>query len=145
MQGIHVTEYIPQRPPFVFIDSVRQIQANCAKTSFKVPKGHFFCEGGIFRTGGIIENISQTAALYAGYSYREKGMDVPLGFITAIKDLEIFWFPREQELIETSVELLNDIMDFRIFKGEVFSEDKVLLAHCELRIFVQEDHDNTEK
>ena len=98
-----VTDYIPQRLPFLMIDSVKSINENGVTTVFKVNLENIFCGDGIFKTAGMIENIAQTAAFYAGYTYKKKGMNVPLGFITSIKNLDVIRFPKVNEYISTKI------------------------------------------
>ena len=52
-----------------------------------IEEDNLMAEAGLFKEGGLVENIAQTAALFAGLSYAEKGLPVPLGFIAGIKDL----------------------------------------------------------
>ena len=137
MLELVVTDYIPQRPPFVMIDSVKSINENGVTTIFKVNSNNIFCEDGIFKTGGMIENIAQSTAFYAGYSYKQKELDVPLGFITSIKSLEVMRFPKVNEYIFTTVIKVNEVLEFKIFKGEIFNEDNFKIAQCELRIFIK--------
>lgn len=133
----NITDFIPHRSPFIMIDSVESIQENGATTTFSIRKDHIFCEGGIFKSSGIIENIAQTAAAFAGYTFKDKNLTIPLGFIASVKGLEIFRLPKVGELITTTVSKVDEVMDFDIFEGEVYCNEITKIAHCELRIFTK--------
>jgi predicted hotdog family 3-hydroxylacyl-ACP dehydratase len=137
MSELKITDYIPQRPPIVMIDGVEEIMDAGVTSTFKVRSEHLFCNKGFLSTAGIIENIAQTAAFLAGYLYKNAGADVPLGFISSIKSLEVRQHPTTGQVISTKLEKLQDVLDFSIFQGRVFGENQVLVAQCELRIFTQ--------
>lgn len=137
MLALEITDYIPQRKPFVMIDGVKNIDENSIETVFSPGKDNVMVSEGYFTSGGIMENIAQSAAFFAGYSYKQKGQDVPLGFITSIKGLKIDRFPKFGENISTKVVNTNEVLDFQIFHGEVKDNQNILIAECEIRVFIQ--------
>ncbi|MDW7693448.1 hypothetical protein R9C00_01740 [Flammeovirgaceae bacterium SG7u.111] len=137
MLDIDISEYIPQRPPFVLITGVTEVDEQNITTIFEVPEGHVLEENGTLKAGGLIENIAQSAAFYAGYSYKKNGQEIPIGFISSVKGLETTRLPLVGETITTKVSLVNEVMDFKIFEGKVWDEKQELLARCELRVFTQ--------
>lgn len=137
MMELIITDYIPQRPPFVMIDSVKSIKESEVTTIFQVNLDHIFCEEGFFKTSGMLENIAQSAAFFAGYSYKAKGLNIPLGFMTSIKSLEVKRFPKVNEYISTTVTKVNEVLDFKIFKSEILDKNNLIIAQCELRIFIE--------
>ena len=132
-----ITDFIPQRPPFVMIDDIIHVDEKQIATSFKIDEKNFFVDQGIFVPGGIIENIAQSAAFYAGYKWKNRGQDIPMGFIASVKRVEIVKLPLVGDKLETTVEFINDMMDIHILEGKVKDQYSKEVAHCEIRIFIQ--------
>src|SRR5574344_389339 len=60
-------ELLPQRPPFVMIDRLRDVTDTTTETELTVREDNIFYQGGVLREAGIIENIAQTCAARLGY------------------------------------------------------------------------------
>lgn len=133
----HITEYIPQKPPIVMIDTLEYCEGPVTKTTFKIEEGHLFVKDGILHEPGIIENIAQTAAAKAGYEVKKHGREPLLGFIGAIKDLKIYGFPKVGELLETTVTIKTEVMGVTIIEGVSVSNGNKI-AECEMKIFIQQ-------
>jgi predicted hotdog family 3-hydroxylacyl-ACP dehydratase len=134
----NITEYIPQKPPVVMIDTLNYCEGAVTKTSFKIEAGNVFVKNGILHEPGIIENIAQTAAAKAGYEVKKLGKEPLLGFIGAIKDLKIHSFPAVGKLLETTVTIKNEVMGVTIIEG-VSTCDGNPVAECEMKIFIQQE------
>ncbi|MDH5365923.1 MAG: hypothetical protein OEW67_02995 [Cyclobacteriaceae bacterium] len=131
-----ILDYIPQRFPFVMIDSVYEKGESYVTTGLSITDDNIMTEAGEFKDGGLIENIAQTAALYAGTKFKDAGKDIPLGYIAGIKDVKIFQNPSSGSKIFTTTTLTNEMMNIQIVKGEVKNDQEEILASCELRIFI---------
>jgi len=130
-----ILTYIPQRPPMVMVDSLIEATEKLIVSSFTILDNNIFLKDGIFQEEGIIENIAQTAAAGVGYKQVIQKLPVKLGYIAAIKNLRINYLPQVNSTLETTVEVVNEIMEVTIVKG-VVSENGQPIADCELRIFV---------
>jgi hypothetical protein len=64
-----------------------------------------------------------------------QNIPVPLGFIGAIKDLEIFELPPIGTVLETEIKLLHQVFDVAIISGIIRSAGKVLVQ-CEMKIVI---------
>src|SRR5687767_4133341 len=82
-----------------------------AVSRLSIEANNIFVDGNYFTEPGMIENIAQTAAAHAGYQYRLKGVPVPVGFIAAIKDLEILERPLLHSAITTTITIINTVFD----------------------------------
>ena len=78
-----IENYIPQRPPFVFIDTVLTVDAEQAVTQFTIPADCPLVVDGVLPLSGLMENAAQTCAVRAGQSAGNK-----IGYIGAVKQLE---------------------------------------------------------
>jgi len=97
---------------------------------------------GIIRNGATkgqalsIENIAQTVAAGAGYMAKQNGKPVAVGYIGAVKNLEIFALPKVGDVINTKVTVVNQVFDVTIVNGDVECKG-IKLAKCEMKIFVK--------
>ncbi|MCX2745388.1 hypothetical protein OO013_16030 [Mangrovivirga sp. M17] len=137
-EGTDLQNYIPQRPPFFMIDKLYEKGDNFVVSGLKVSSDNILFEDGQLREGGIIENIAQTAALFAGVSFKDSGKEVPVGYIAGIKNLKINKLPETGDELITKTTVTNELNNIQIVNGEVKSEAGELIASCELRIFIKE-------
>ena len=135
LQGEEILGYIPQRPPFVMIDAVYDKGEMHVTSGFTITDENVMTENGEFKDGGIIENIAQTAALYAGTKFKDAGKEIPVGYIAGLKNVKIYKNPSSGTKIFTTT-LTNEMMNIQIVNGEVKDENQQVLASCELRIFI---------
>ncbi len=126
---------IPQKPPMVMVDRLVEIVDKTTVTSFRIRPDNVFCENGLFREPGLIENMAQTAAAGVGAKPGNSGEKAPLGFIGGIRNLKIDGFPKIGQEIITRVTVLHEVFDATIILGEVFLDER-LIASCELKIFL---------
>lgn len=133
----NVTDFIPQRPPMVMVDGLRSLEGDTAVTFFTVREDNVFIESGNLGVPGLVENIAQSAALRTGYLCKTEGVVVPLGFIGALKDLELNSLPATGSQLHTEIKLLHDVMNASVIEGRVY-QGETLLARCEMKVFLLE-------
>jgi len=131
----NIVSVIPQRPPFVMIDSLLESNETSTKTGFTVRSSNLFFEDGSLNESALVENIAQTAAAGVGYRAQQSGTEVPVGFIGAIQQLEIFQLPKENDILETEVTVTNQVFDVSFIRGTVHCNNE-LLAQCDMKIFI---------
>lgn len=131
-----IINFIPQRSPMVMIDDLMEANDNSAVTRLLVLPTNIFVDDGFFSEPGLVENIAQTAAAHVGYQCQQKNIPVPVGYIAAVKDLQVFVLPAVGSQISTSIRIVNQVMDVTLAHGEVRNGDQVC-CRCEMRIFVK--------
>lgn len=132
---------IPQKPPMVMIDRIIEIREKTTVTALLVREDNLFCENGLFREPGLIENMAQTAAAGAGARPDIGQGEAPAGFIGAVKDLMIQDLPRTGDEILTTATVVHEIFDASIVEATIRLHDRII-ASCELKIFlVREPHE----
>jgi 3-hydroxymyristoyl/3-hydroxydecanoyl-(acyl carrier protein) dehydratase len=136
--GTEILEYLPQRPPVVMIDKLLFAGPDKTISGLLVAEDNIFFDNGFFTESGLVENIAQTAAAGVGFVCNQENRKVPVGFIASIKDLKIHQLPEAGDELTTEVVVTNQVMGVSIIEGKVFN-NKVLLAECEMRIFVKPD------
>ncbi|MCX6204788.1 MAG: 3-hydroxyacyl-ACP dehydratase [Bacteroidetes bacterium] len=134
--GKNILNYIPQREPFVMVDKIIYSDDKFTSTAFLIKQDNIFVEDGFFKEPGLIENIAQTAASNAGYVAIKENRPVLLGFIAAIKNLQINYFPKVGDELITEIIIENQIFDITIIQGRAIC-DKKIVAQCELKIFIK--------
>jgi predicted hotdog family 3-hydroxylacyl-ACP dehydratase len=130
-----IIAYIPQRVPFVMVDSLWVNDDAKTITSLLVDDQNILVENGLLTESAMLENMAQTAAVRVGYHCKQNNIDVPVGFITAIKDFKIFSYPTVGQTIHTEALQVNEVMNFTIVRGRVYVGDE-MVAEAEVRVFI---------
>lgn len=131
----NIISYIPQKPPFVMIDQLIGSDDISTRTSFQVRPDNIFIEGDQLTEPALVENIAQTAAARAGYITTKENLPVLIGYIGAIKDLEIFNLPKINDNLETEIIIKTQVFDVTLISGTVRCNGNIL-AQCEMKIFI---------
>ena len=137
MTVTHITELLPQRPPFVMIDEILEADDKISRGRFEIREGHLFVENGFFTEPGIVEHIAQTAGAGTGYKYKKAGKPTPMGYIGAIKNLNIIELPKVGDTLITEIAFVATVMSVHMVQGRVYNDGKEI-ANCELKIFLQQ-------
>lgn len=130
----NITSIIPQRAPFVMIDSLIDANETGFNTNFEITSENLFLENGILSESSLIENIAQTCA--AGFGYLNslvEGGEPKLGFIGAVTQVQVQDTAKLNDLIETSVAVLSTFDTIHLVEGTAKSNGKVLLT-CQMKI-----------
>ncbi len=135
-QGEEVLKLIPQRPPIVMVDTLISAADKKTVSGFTIKEDNIFVENHIFQEPGIIENIAQSAAMGVGYVCSINNQKVPLGFIGAIKNLQIFSLPAVNSEIRTEIQVDYEVFEATLITGKVFCNE-VLIAQAEMKIFLK--------
>lgn len=131
-----ITRYIPQRPPMVMIHNLVEASDDTAVTELYIDPANVFVNEGYLREPGLVENIAQTAAVHVGFLCTQQNKPVPIGYIAAIKSLQINSLPKPDSTISTQISLVNKVMDVTVVEGKVMQGSDVL-CKCEMRIFAK--------
>ncbi len=132
-----ITEFLPQAPPFVMVDTLVSANENKIVTEFTIREGHIFVASNKFIEPGLIENMAQTAAAGSGFAARQKNETPPIGYIGAIKDWQLIRLPNLGETIATTITTLHNIINVQVVKAEIKVKEEII-ASAEFKIFLQE-------
>jgi predicted hotdog family 3-hydroxylacyl-ACP dehydratase len=135
MEG--VSHLIPQKAPFIMVGNLLSVDEKTARSSFVINQDNVFARDDIFQEAGLMENIAQTAALRAGYRAAAENKAVSLGYIGAVKDLEIFSLPKVGDEIETEISIEEEVFNMTIVSGKVWLKGE-LIATCKLNVFTED-------
>ena len=130
---------LPQREPFVMVSQLLHYDELVTSTRFHIASDNIFVQNGHLVASGLIENIAQTCAARIGYINKYiLHKDVNIGFIGAVRNLEISQLPRVGETIETRIEVLSSSFGLTLAHGEVRQMDGTLIAEGEMKIALSE-------
>ncbi|MBL7884985.1 MAG: hydroxymyristoyl-ACP dehydratase [Bacteroidia bacterium] len=143
IQGAEVSALIPQKPPIEMVDKLWFNDDTTTISGFTIKEDNIFCREGVFAEPGIIENIAQTAALRVGYivSLMEKNgekINPPVGYIGAIKRLNIYQLPKVGAELKTEVVIQQIVFDVTLITGKTTLNGEPV-ADCEMKIFLKKD------
>jgi len=129
-----ILQFIPQRTPFVMIDSLKLADETGFTSVFKIQADNIFLEDGWLSESALIENIAQTCAAGFGYMNSQKGEKAGgLGFIGAVSRLKLKAIPQQGDQIDTKIKILNTFDNIHLVQGTALKGVEELLD-CQLKI-----------
>lgn len=139
VRSIDIHELLPQQEPFIMISSLLHYDKIRTVSSFMIPADNLFVEGGRFTSTGLMENIAQTCAARIGYINKYiLGKSIQMGFIGAIRDMEILSCPSVGESIVTEIIVQEEIFGMILATAKVSLGDRVLV-NAEMKIAVRDE------
>ncbi|WP_341200045.1 hypothetical protein [Croceibacter atlanticus] len=123
---------IPQREPIIMVDKLLAYSDTEVKASLTIIEENIFTAHNTFTEAGIIEHMAQTIALHSGYKNKYGQGDVPIGFIGAIKKVEVFTLPKVTDVLTTTATIVTEFMGITLVKLRCMRDD-TLIAECEMK------------
>ena len=123
---------IPQEHPFVMVNKLNYYSSDKIVSGFTIKEDNLFVNEEVLEPPGLIENMAQTIALHTGYKYFLENQPAPVGYIGAIKKVEIFDLPKVNQELTTTVNILHDIMGVTMVVAKTECES-VLMAQSEMK------------
>lgn len=137
-EEINILELLPQREPFIAVGRLLHFDMETTITLTKITAESLFVSNGELSSSGVIENIAQTCATRIGYINKyilKKGIQI--GFIGAIRKLEICRLPKVGETIKTTINVVEEVFGMTLVSASVFVGEE-LIADTEMKIAVKE-------
>lgn len=131
-------ELIPQRPPIVQVDLLRDVTESGATTGLTIREDNVFLHNGQLQEPGLIEHIAQSAAAFAGFKGYAQGLPPKLGYIGEIKKLRIHALPELGTALTTQLNVLGEAAGITLLAATTKQADK-LIAEGQMKIFLKED------
>lgn len=138
LRQIDIHELLPQQEPFVMVDTLVRINERATVTRTLIKESNIFVDGKRLSVSGLVENIAQTCAARIGYvnKYILK-KEIQLGFIGAIRNMEILRLPLVGEEIETSVDVVEEVFGMTLANAIVTCNGETI-AMTEMKIAIKE-------
>ena len=105
-----VESLIPQRSPFVMVNSIADYSETHLVSGFEVKEENIFVQDGIFQASGLVEHQAQSVALHTGYKFYLLGKEAPTGYIGAIKTFKAIKLPKLGDQLKSEVSIINEMM-----------------------------------
>lgn len=141
VSNIPVLNVLPQRPPFVMISRLVEYDDNAMLCETEVtPEGlpdgafEFICRDGVYDDAALVENIAQTCAARVGYYNKyilKRGVEI--GFIGAIRVLNIHRLPCVGETFQTAITIKSSAFGFSLADAEVMTLSGEIIAEGEMK------------
>lgn len=131
-----IENLIPQKSPFVMVDSLLGFSDTQIVSSFKIRESNILFENKTFSEAGLIENMAQTVALHTGYDFFLKGQPAPTGYIGSIKDVQISILPKLDEVIHTEAHILQEFMGVTLVEITVTNVNKEIIASSTMKTVI---------
>ncbi|MCP9200473.1 hypothetical protein MKO06_11160 [Gramella sp. GC03-9] len=129
-----VGDLIPQKEPFVFVDTLYEYTSLTGVTGFTIPAESCLLDDGFLSESGLIEHMAQSMSLHRGYQGSLSGNQKPkTGFIGVIKTVEILGLPKVGERLKTYVEILHEIMNVTSVSARTENEKGEVIAISEMK------------
>ena len=142
---IDIHELLPQREPFVMVGRMVYFDMGRCATRTRIAPGNLFVEKGRFTASGIIENIAQTCAARIGYINKyilKKG--IQLGFIGAIRNMNLYRSPEAGDEIETEIVTLEEVLGMTLVSAKVTAGEETI-AEAEIKIALSDKESKGEE
>jgi 3-hydroxymyristoyl/3-hydroxydecanoyl-(acyl carrier protein) dehydratase len=140
LMAIDIHELLQQQEPFVMIGRLTHFDMRRTVTETIVGEDNIFTDDGLFSASGLIENIAQTCAARLGYvnKYILKNNIINIGYIGAIRNLEVLSLPMVGDRITTTVDVSEEVFGMTLANATVECNGKVI-AKTEMKIAVREE------
>ena len=132
---VFVESLIPQKKPFIMVDKLIFFSEEKVVSGLTVSEENIFSKNNIFTAPGVMEHMAQTVALYTGYQYFLKNLPAPIGYIGAIKKVEIFQLPKMSDELVTTVKILHEIMGVTLVQIDTIC-DGTIIAKSEMKTVI---------
>lgn len=139
LRGIDIHTLLPQQEPFVMVGCLIQIDEKSFATETVVKAENIFVDDGRLSASGLIENIAQTCAARIGFVNKyilKKGIQI--GFIGAVRNLEVVKLPKVGQTITTKVEVVEEVFGMTLANATVTCEGETLVT-TEMKIAIKSE------
>ena len=128
----NILNLIPQRDPIIMVDTLWEYTPSTGVIGLTIASNNLFVQQETFLESGLIEHIAQSIALHKGYYYYLNGKPAPMGFIGAIKYIEIQSLQKVGDTLKTHITILQEFMDVTLVTMQTFIGD-TLIAQGEMK------------
>jgi predicted hotdog family 3-hydroxylacyl-ACP dehydratase len=137
INGNELSNLIPQKPPFVLINSLKTINEKICITSFFVTTDHVLFSNGKLSLAGLLENMAQSSGCKLGYEDFMAGKKPRVGFIGEVRDFQYSRLPFAGEELTTEITVENKVFgSVTVVSGKIFSREEEI-ASCRMKIFFE--------
>lgn len=137
LRTIDIHELLPQQEPFVMVGQLVHFDITRTVTETTIDPKNMFVENGQMAASGLIENIAQTCAARIGYVNKyilKKGIQI--GFIGAIRNLEVKALPAVGDTIRTTVDVVEEVFGMILANASIECNGETMVT-TEMKIAIK--------
>ena len=112
-----ILSYIPQRPPFVFIDTIEEVDEKGARTRYTISDACPLLMDGILPLSGLMENAAQTCATMG---------EGTVMYIGEVKQMEVTRFPKVGETVCTDARVMQEWLNILLVESTAQVNDETI-------------------
>lgn len=127
----NITDYIPQREPFLMIDRIQIISEEIFDGEYTIKSSNPLTDGIYVSQSIMTEFFAQTCA--AGFGYLTRHQEVSPGFIGAIKKLQVYKHPSIGDTLASRVLVKNKFENIQLIEGVVMLGSETIFE-CRMKI-----------
>lgn len=128
MINVDVTALLPQKKPFVMVDTLLAYTEESIKASYTVKASDVFVYNDYFLEAGIIEHMAQTVALHTGYQFFLRNEIAPTGYIGSISEVKVEKMAKVGDQLTTEVNILQEFMGITLVSALTALNGKVIAS-----------------
>lgn len=135
--NVDVSNFLPHRKPMLMVDSVVENEDDVLATQFYIAEDCVFLKDGKLCEAGLMENAAQAASGVVGQTFFDandlegKGNKL-VGYISAIRKVEIYALPEVGDTIVTRAKLISRFDTGAVtmcsLESETFLGDKLIVS-----------------
>lgn len=137
LRTIDIHELLPQQEPFVMVGRLVHFDRIKTVTETIIDAKNMFVEDSRMSASGLIENIAQTCAARIGYINKyilKKGIQI--GFIGAIRNMQINDLPNVGDTITTTVDVVEEVFGMILANASIVCNGQTLVT-TEMKIAIK--------
>ena len=112
-----IASSIPQRPPFVFIDTIEEVDEKGARTRYTISDACPLLMDGILPLSGLMENAAQTCATMG---------EGTVMYIGEVKQMEVTRFPKVGETVCTDARVMQEWLNILLVECTTQVNDETI-------------------
>lgn len=144
---INIKNFLPHRPPMLMATVTPYLDEDSVVTHYEIPENCIFLNAkGYLSEAGLIENAAQASTAIVGQSYfddedLEGSGNKLVGYISAIKKVEVKSLPKVNDLLVTKAKLVTRLdtgtMSVCTITSSTFRNDD-LIVDCTFNFLIHE-------
>ncbi len=123
---LDILEYIPQRPPFVFVEELLYASPEQVRTAYCIREDNPLVINGVLPIAGLMEHAAQTCAVRAGWVQHEQKQTIRIGYIGAIKHMQATRLPHIGERLETEAKVVQEVANISLLDCNTYVGDELI-------------------
>jgi predicted hotdog family 3-hydroxylacyl-ACP dehydratase len=123
-----VEDLLPQKFPFVMVDKMYAYSETSLISGLEIKDTHLFFDHTTFLEAGLIEHMAQSVALHTAYQFFLKNEKAPTGYIGSIKEIEIKKLPKLNDMIQSTVTILQEFAGITLVHIVTTLNDEVIAS-----------------